>query len=511
MKKTLLQVVFVISLLGISFHFLSERIERRPFPLGDEGSWLSVAAEVSRGHGFTTRWLEHPFLSPYSLPRPDDYRYPGLVTCLAVGFKLFGISYDTALWAVLFIFLIYSLMVYLVSKKFFGIRTACLTMICTVFSLLQLYWNSIVYTEGLFGIVVALLLLLSAHVSERKRLFWILAGAGIGVLYLARPNGLLFGFGLAWIFLRSCGNYRKTLGNLLVGFITIGIIIGPWLVRNYIFFGNPFHIAGSAGLLRVSANEPLTYSVFDFLKIHGALFPLKAVGIGCWHFIVTLHEFEHGLEIFPLVFFIVGIFLRVPGYNHFVIAALLISFLSCAYASKASWSGVRYFSSILPFVYAYGFFSLFRVLDGITKNWRIWAHYLLFAAIVCVSLAPVFYPHRYYERTFKAMPIVNRNFDAHVHILASRLSDHEAYLANRMAQVNFLTEYNCVGMQQFFDSSNVERALSRFAPKLLVITPDEVREPKIQAIMREIERKNFQLAKSDSSELCYYYSIRKRK
>jgi 4-amino-4-deoxy-L-arabinose transferase-like glycosyltransferase len=330
MIKKLLQFLFIAIVLGISFHFLSERIERRPFPLGDEGSWLSVAAEASRGHGFTTRWLEHPFLSPYSLPRPDDYRYPGLVTCLAVGFKLFGISYDSALAVVCFIFLIYALMVYLVSKKFFGIRVACLTMACTVFSLLQLYWNSIVYTEGLFGIVVALLLLVSAYIPEHKRLFWILAGAGIGALYLVRPNGILFGCGFLWLFLRSFGKKGKTTGNVLLGLVVMGLIMGPWLARNFIFWGNPFHIAGSAGLLRVSADEPLTYSVFDFLKIHGALYPFKAVCIGCWHFIVTLHFFEHGLEIIPLAFCALGLFLRVPGYNSFVVAALLVSFASCA-------------------------------------------------------------------------------------------------------------------------------------------------------------------------------------
>jgi hypothetical protein len=510
MKKPQLQFFFIVVLLGTSFHFLSERMEHRTFPSGDEGSWLGVAAEVSRGHGFTTRWLEHPFLSPYTLPRPDDYRYPGFVTGLAMGFKLFGISYDTALGVVLFIFLIYAVLVYLVSKKYFGIRTACITMTCTVFSLLQLYWNSIVYTEGLFGIVVAMLLLVSAYVSERRMLFWILAGAGTGVLYLVRPNGLLFGFGLLWLFLRSFRQNRNTARSLLLGFVVMGLIMGPWLVRNYVFFGNPFHIAGSAGLLRVTPDEPLTYSIFDFLKIHGMLFPLKAMSFGCWDFIATLHLFEHGLEIIPIVFLVIGIFLRIPGYNSFIAAGFLISFASCAYASKASWSGVRYFSPLLPFVYAYGFFCLFRVLDRLTKNRARWTKYFLFFAVAGISLAPVFYPHRYYERTFKTMPVVHRNYDEHLRVLKSNLPDHDAYLANRMAQINFLTEYNCVGMQQFFDSTHVERALCQFAPKLLVVTSDEEKEPKMRAIMREIERKNFKLTKIDSTNLCFYYSIRKR-
>ena len=96
MKKASKYILIFIILL-ISFHFIRERVNYAGIPSGDEGSWMAVAAELSRGNGFTTRWLEWHFQKPYILPRPDDYRYPALVSILAVNFRLFGISYTTAL------------------------------------------------------------------------------------------------------------------------------------------------------------------------------------------------------------------------------------------------------------------------------------------------------------------------------------------------------------------------------------------------------------------------------
>ncbi|NLE01541.1 MAG: hypothetical protein GX640_16875, partial [Fibrobacter sp.] len=78
-KKTRLavEVALVIIIELIAFHFVEERTATRVDPTGDEGSWMMVATQIASGQGFTTRWLEHPFLKPFELPRPDDFRYPG--------------------------------------------------------------------------------------------------------------------------------------------------------------------------------------------------------------------------------------------------------------------------------------------------------------------------------------------------------------------------------------------------------------------------------------------------
>lgn len=84
-RKYVFETAFILLVLAISFHLIQERIEHARFPGGDEGSWMSVAAQVSRGEGYTTWWYEHPFLKPATLPRHDDYRYPRLVRTIRFG------------------------------------------------------------------------------------------------------------------------------------------------------------------------------------------------------------------------------------------------------------------------------------------------------------------------------------------------------------------------------------------------------------------------------------------
>jgi hypothetical protein len=90
------------------FHFLALRIRAGGLPAGDEGSWMAVASELAQGRGFATRWLEAHFLTPYALPRPDDFRYPGLTGLLALAFRLFGASIETARWTVGMAFLAFA-------------------------------------------------------------------------------------------------------------------------------------------------------------------------------------------------------------------------------------------------------------------------------------------------------------------------------------------------------------------------------------------------------------------
>ena len=56
------EVVLVIAVLLLSIHFHARDIRHRVLPGGDEGSWMAVASQLEAGEGFSTRWLEHPFL-----------------------------------------------------------------------------------------------------------------------------------------------------------------------------------------------------------------------------------------------------------------------------------------------------------------------------------------------------------------------------------------------------------------------------------------------------------------
>src|SRR6185369_15716110 len=104
-------------------------------------SWMSVANELAHGRGFSTRWLEVHFLVPYTLPRPDDFRYPALTSLLALTFRVFGYSIETARWTVGAVFLAFATAIWGLARAAFGRWAAQAAVWVTVASLLQLQWN----------------------------------------------------------------------------------------------------------------------------------------------------------------------------------------------------------------------------------------------------------------------------------------------------------------------------------------------------------------------------------
>jgi hypothetical protein len=503
--KRSVEAVIVAGLLMLQFHFLSERIDCRVLPSGDEGSWMSVAAQLCRGEGFTTRWLEFPFQKPQSLPRPDDYRYPALTLILSLAFKVFGISFHTALWTVAVIATLWAMAVFLVCRTCFGAKTALLTMALLVFSLLQLEWTSHVYTEGLFGCVLSLLILCSIKADFNKLFWWIIIGFMTGILYYVRPNGILFLAGLAPLAFQQRMGQRLPLKFVSAALAAFFVIISPWLVRNALCFGNPFHFGGSGGILRLSPDDPLTFSVFDFIHRYGIVLPISACIDGFVSFFTTLHFFEHGLEIIPFAFLCAGLAKRRKFYNSFVAVGIVVMFLLCCYRSYNDWSGSRYFSSLIIFVYAYGvneLVVLFRSLESKITDCIPALRYPASAAglllCACILLMPVVNPHRYYERMFSSSVKAAFPNDEYASKLKNLVSGNRPYLAGSMAQLNFQWRFNCIGVQEYFDSTTVPRVMQDLKPDLAVFSNEELSQPRFRSVINELAREGYAVTPQDS-------------
>ncbi len=498
-RATFIAETACLILLGfIAWHLIDERARWKSFPQGDEGSWMAVAAELSKGNGFTTRWLEHAFLTPYSVPRPDDYRYPAFTCLLAAAFKIWGTDYATAHRLVAALFLLFALSVYLTVRRQFGRYTALATVTLTCFSLLQLMYCSEVYTEGLFGIVVALVIFASCSGGPSAASWWIRTGACIGLLYLVRPNGILFAAGLlAYAFaVRRKGRVRVRW--IAAGFLAMGLIMLPWLIRTWVSFGNPFHIAGSAGLLRAAPQDPATYGFLDFTNRYGILYFVKAPVQNMGFFFSLLHEQEHGLELVPLLLCIAGVVRRKRFFNGMILLSFFLTFIGCGYASSmGNWGGVRYFTPLLPFVYAYGIRQSRDCAAVFAARVRLPARPLVHGALLLVFsgvlLWPVYYPHRYYERFFGSMQFKSMDYSAYYAALGRELGPRPFYYAGSLAQINFATDFNCIGMQYFFDSTEIRRAQRTFHPVLMALKPAEYDRPYFRGLMKTLADDGFEL------------------
>jgi len=506
-----IEIFYILLVLLLSAHFLLERIEHRTIPQGDEGSWMAVAAELSRGHGFTTRWLEHPFLLPYQIPRPDDYRYPALTMIIAAVFKVSGISYDNALYTVAAIFLLFLLSAYIATRFVYGRLTATVSIALMSISLLQLFYNSNIYCEGLFGIVLSIFIFFTSLYKPSQLKWWIAAGIFTGLLYLVRPNGILFLAGIVLYYIIARRTQKINIWFPVAAIVTALIVTLPWLIRTYHYFGNPFHIAGSAGLLRANFQEPLTYSFSDFVRIHGISYFFDSIKHGFIKFFEILDFQEHQLEIIPLSFCIAGILLRIPFFSPVVLISFLLTFFACAYSSRESWAGVRYFSSFIPFVYAYGIHSLLVLTRKYIPK-KIYALTLInifvSSTLIFICVLPVYYPHKYYEKTF-SKPFTKLSFDAYYTELARMTEHNKYYFACSLAQLNFATSLNCIGMNIFLDETEILRAQNNFKPSLMVLTKKEWESRRIKKLVNALEKNGYELKADSENSFAMYILIRK--
>ncbi|HKP97765.1 MAG TPA: glycosyltransferase family 39 protein [Fibrobacteria bacterium] len=502
--------------LAAGFHFLAIRVRAGGLPQGDEGSWLSVAAELARGGGFGTRWLEFHFLVPYQLPRPDDFRYPALTSLLAASFRCFGISVEAARWTVAAVFLAFASAAWLVCRSAFGRWPGLAALWLTVFSLLQLEWNSAVYTEGLFGLGTALLAawcLRGRREGElAKPAWWAVLGLGTGLLYLIRVNGILFVPGLLWLY-RS---HRKTLSWKLpaLALACFFLAASPWLIRSAVHFGNPFHVAGSAGMLR-EAGQSHTYSAVEYFSRHDAWFPLQRMLLGLLRFFATLRHYEHGLEMAPLLLAAAAAFLGREFFGPFPAAGFLLTFLASCYASYDSWAGVRYMTGLMPFVYAYGLSlvpgparALAAAVPEMPPRWVPRAKGLVGAAGILALLLPVVGPHRFYERRFSGTIARPSDLPDHLRRLEARVPPGGRYYAGSLCRVNFLSPgRDCVGLQELYDTTWFSRSMAAFHPSLVILAHEETEDAAILAALMRMQDAGYLLVPVDSGTLGIYLAL----
>lgn len=513
----------------LAWHLLALRIRAGGLPMGDEGSWIAVAAELARGNGFTTRWLEGHFLTPYALPRPDDFRYPAMASLLALQFKLWGVSIETARWTAAAAWLAFAAAAWPVWRAAFGRFAAMAGLWLMAASLLQLEWNSAVYTEGLFGLAVTGLAAwclrgegaaADGRPEWRRIAWWAALGAGTGLLFLVRVNGILFLSGIAalWFLRRR----ELTLKHPAAACLAFALVASPWLIRNAMAFGNPFHFAGSGGLLRdpgVAATQSHTLGFFEYFGRHDALFPLRREVLGAWRFLRDLHAFEHGAQAAPLLLALAAAALRRRFFNPFLVAGFLLTFAACAYAAYNSWAGVRYMSSLLPFVYAYGLSILPPLLDfrgwfaGSGARARL-AGALATGLGILLLLAPTIHPHRHYARKHSAAleaggAYAYREPQAeHLAALEALLPPGGRYYAASLCYLNFLApDRGCVGLQELYDPAWLPRSLEAFRPGLVALTRQELRDSVLAGALARLRAEGYLRDTLAAGERAVYFAV----
>jgi hypothetical protein len=199
----------------------------------------AIAAALVDGRGFA---------SPYHLNAPTAWLAPAYPFFLSIVFRLFGVRSAMAAWMLVLANSVFAALAcyltFLLARKYFGAATATIAA-----WLWALCWQSavvplIIWDTSVSALLVAsgLLLITVLEISDDWST-WVGAGAFLGLAGLTNPALLgpvpFIGIYLAW-FRKQKG--RPAWSRLALATIVCGIVLLPWMIRNYQQFGRIFFI-----------------------------------------------------------------------------------------------------------------------------------------------------------------------------------------------------------------------------------------------------------------------------
>lgn len=260
--------------------------------LNDAMDYASIGRNIARGDGFVSSYITPLGLAnKEGLPHPDLWRAPLWPAVLAVFIRVLGATDQAVAIATGAFYIAGAAMVFLLGRELFGDLTAFASALIYIFSAQNLL-NSVsgmTETVSIFMMVLAVYL----PVASRARNRWwgdVLAGAALGLFYLARYNALLFvPFFALFLWYRRRGESRNFFGRYrlktkradtlwpvvryLAAFI---LVISPWLIRNYLLMGDPlFSLQKFEPAMFTAAYPgysmymmPEKISVIEFIRTH---------------------------------------------------------------------------------------------------------------------------------------------------------------------------------------------------------------------------------------------------
>ncbi|MCU1298700.1 MAG: hypothetical protein JWO91_2978 [Acidobacteriaceae bacterium] len=213
-----------------------------------------LARSIATGHGFS---------SPTDLPSgPSAWAPPLYPYILAADFKLLGVYSPASAWAVLAFNSIFAsltcLTLYKIGVRIYGAGVARAAAWTWAVFPYAIYWPTrVVWETSLSTFLLSLALLLTLRMSDKipRLRTWIGFGMLWGIIALTNTALLrMLPFCLLWILYRSPHRSQQLWGAALCLF-TAGLVVTPWLVRNYEVFGKFVFIRDNLPLEMHEANN----------------------------------------------------------------------------------------------------------------------------------------------------------------------------------------------------------------------------------------------------------------
>ncbi len=189
---------------------------------------------------------------------------------LATMYKIFGHRYFPVQIVQIMFFLLTVILVYRIAEIIFDEHIALYSMVITAFFPTLINYPAYILSETISTFLLALFVYFCMKIYHtEKMIYYILAGAALGVLTLCKVIMMFFIFVLLiWMALickaREVNINRKIINAGIMVLIYTAIIM-PWMYRNYDIFGSFSLRQGSEGVFCLKVLK-LDYDINDFKK-----------------------------------------------------------------------------------------------------------------------------------------------------------------------------------------------------------------------------------------------------
>lgn len=400
---------FLILASGVLFFFW-ELIKPPYLTFSDSAKFADVGRQLVNGGGLSTNFafFNTPdfFDLSGSVPFPTNW-FPLFSVILALNFLIFETGDSVVVFTSAFFFSLSSILVFLIGRRLFGKMVGVFSALAFIFTIPMLEYGAIGASESLFifEILLAVYLLLFP-----QRWTWTLAGLVAGLMFLTRPQALIYLGGLIiLIFLYR----RKRLAiNFFAGLI---LLLGPLFVFGKIaglnFFGQqPVSLLFEHSTL-ASPNITLRggFNQFGLDDIFTNIKPLGAkVFYHLYNFYKTLPTF---ISPYLLTLYFLSFLRWGNGWERGVRATTLFLFVASILAASLTIPFVRYLHPVVPLVIILAVETLIWLVGQLVKEekkvWLICTGFILFF-VIGQTLGQIFLDTRFTKKMInKDKPPVN--------------------------------------------------------------------------------------------------------
>lgn len=388
------KIVFLLFLIALAVRVIYVySLGNQEIGCWDEEGW-EIAENIVSGNGYSM-WVgvgkfvsARPWVFPFFLAGSMRVFGPGLLPVELMLCLFSGLG---------------CILIYLIAKMIFGRKPALLAMLIAVFYPPFIYWNGKITPESL----AILLLLLAVYFLLRNKggyLFnALLSGAFLGALAMTRSMA----YGLIpllafWVFFTQ-KDKRRALRQALIMVIAAGLLIAPWVIRNYALHkkivlasteggmtfyathnpevltkgGGDFYVLGLsprevAGLSETQIDRYYYNKGLEFIKRHPAEYRKLLAGrfLRFWRFfphttdLPDSYNFKHILVMLftdgPLIILgAIGLFLLAASRFSYALLFALIIF-NFNFVSVLVRSCIRYRTMIMPFLIILSAYAIYH-------------------------------------------------------------------------------------------------------------------------------------------------------